>query len=354
MTDLDGLGALLSRSVPDLPHPPDRLALVSAKARRRSRRIRVNTAVGAAVAITVVAAIGYLPARDATLPIALSKTPIDCASDSLGSVRRQALPAGFRPIAVYTCGQATRRFAGEGTWDVAITKRADTGLDRFVTGLRTTPAHASKPPSASSGCFMDLEASPVVVLADRDGHTISPPFPRNYCDQLDFAVAKAFSGLPWKIVKETRVRQRETPAELATGCDPSIKDMIGFEIKGNNISPGTQKPVFSPRPTSMSLCAYTDIPGSDNYPEGNFAAGATIKGTELSRVAALMEAAPAAGPCTLRRTRFASITVQPMSQNFGLELDGCHRLMATRGGHNTLLSPDLALFRLLHLNTATP
>lgn len=340
MTELqpEDLGRLLARSVPpDLPHPPDRLAEIGGRARRRRRGSRL--AVAAGVVVTAVAVV--LPAlllqgapRREAMPAAepphRDDRAINCAAG--GSLpgsgdRGQPLSGDFKPVAAYTCKQDERIIPGEGRWLVAFEQRADFGFDRLLTELRKPSGRPApgRPRSSLGGCTANLQFPPYVVLVDRSGRTVHPKVPSDDCGHYPGTTA-ALAAMPWRTVKEVRLQQTDSPQALAAGCGMTSKDMFKWELDGHNVVPGAKKPVFAPTPTSIHVCVYAVPPGG-NPDQSTFVTGGTIAAPgDVARLTTAIEAAPAAAPCTLPHTRFAELDVMPMHQAAYVEFDGCRRL----------------------------
>jgi hypothetical protein len=355
MTDLDGLGALISRSVPDLSHPPDRLSAVAERARRQRRRTRLIAVTSTLATIGAVTAVAFFPftAGHGTATTAAASRPrtnaFDCAKREVTSLHPTTLPVGFTAAFAYRCSTRTSKDAQGNTWLVSVEERADSRLAQFVTALRA-PAQSTSP-IPNRGCalgFMTFSEIDSVVLTDRTGHVVRPAYPTT-SDGCRYSptsgVFAATRHLPWRIVQEIRVRLYESAEAHATGCAMGWKDMITWDQKGSFISPGVSKPVFAPRPVSVKFCVFAVKPSKDRYPVGTFTAGGTVPVANVAKLTALIEGAPAAKPCTLRHTRFAVVTVQPMNQDVYVELDGCHRLLTNRP--ETLLAPAPSIVGLL-------
>lgn len=356
MNDLEGLDTLLSRAVPELHHPPDRLMLISSRARHR-RRVRLITAAAGTI-LTVAAIVVALPARQAQPAAGKRSVPIDCATAFAGDPRRPGyvreppkttpLPAGFVPVTAYTCTREERTSAGGDRWSVAVEQRADSGFGALLTALRRAdmgPGRACALPwIAYAGETARMMNAQDFVLVDRAGRVLRPKVPRYSCTA---PTQPAVLVKHWKAVKESWLEQLTSPATRLTGCDfraNYVASWTGYDLANRPVA--ADRPVIDPQAGSIKICVYEISHRNPDVQAGpdRFISGGTI--TAPGQISAALAAAHDSIPCTLSPTKWA-ILQQPDRQWIQVELDGCRRAGMVSKGTLALLAPGASFFQLI-------
>ena len=229
------------------------------------------------------------------------------------------------PTSILSCRIDFRDIAGEGRWSVLVASWADSGLGPFLAALR---APDEKP--SDGACPLNLILTPWFALVTADGTVVRARVPVTSCHQPQDAALKAFAALPFTVVKETRIRQVETPEAQESGCPQQWKDMVAI-VAGSSGAPGSaDRPVLdSPAGAKARVCLYrSDGAPPEETPAGTFESGAGLQGGALATALADLEDAPAAKACDTRSDTFAVVMLGiPDGPVLTVETEGCLRML---------------------------
>jgi hypothetical protein len=250
-----------------------------------------------------------------------STTPADwrCSSDPYGPAapKHQSLPAGFRPVALYSCGQDFEKVPGEGEWRVGVQRRAGSGLEPVVAALRLPDE-----PRSTGACTMEYDADGEVWLVDAAGRAVLPRWPRNGCGHLRPETGAALGRLTYDATTRRREALQTPQSALDSGCPTAYKNMVAIEAPTAH-GPGS----FAAMPKlAGAVCRYrTD---DAETPSGPFITGHKADRAQWAALLAALEATGPAQPCHRNATEFVVI-----AESAYAEMDGCQRV----------LTPDNAL-----------
>ena len=248
---------------------------------------------------------------------------------------RGPLSGDFVPVAALECTVVEERVPGEGVWRVAVGRRVDSGLDRFVAALRE-PDDA--PGNGPCRLYADLE--PEVWLFDGEGRAVLPRWPRDSCGHLKPPAGKLLDALPPGQITRRRLTLAVPQAVIDSGCETSWKDMVVVEASTaiTRRRDGSFEALRGQQ--SPSVCRYRAAdPGRD--PAGDFVSGEHVAPARWEALIRALEASPPASPCTAHGTTFVVLGANTVAY---VETDGCHRILAP---DNTLRQATPRLLSLL-------
>jgi hypothetical protein len=262
----------------------------------------------------------------------------------------QPLAADFIPVLARRCVFRFITVPGDGEWQVRDEQEATGGLDALARALRqpseTNPGNVACPA---------IGALPVVItLTDGHGRTIIPALPHDMCNLPSKAALQAIQAVPWKTVKETKVRQTRSQLEIGSGCPGGYKPMVAIEASdGTRRSAGTGPFFPGTPPTSLEVCRYRLDPAqtisganrSGTFQMGILRTAATLTGTGLHTLLTALDAAgPVTGSCDKPQAPFAVLSASGGSGPWGVvELDGCYRATDSGGGLRQLDAATVAI-----------
>jgi hypothetical protein len=239
---------------------------------------------------------------------------------------REPVPAGFEPVLLIMCEWEERTTPDDGEWTYRVEKRSTEGLDAVVAALRSPQP---PPPTGNYACRLPAYSDPWFLLVDADGRVVLPAVPHGACGE---PVDAGLGHLDYTTASTTKVRQQNTPAELATGCsdqwknEPRIFADMGLEA-------ATAPWRAATRPTAV--CTY-----SSSGDVGTFTGGIRLDRQDADRLGDLLrgDAADAGDSCAAADD-FAVVRTADHGWVY-VELSGCRRLVV-EGRTYTAPVPDL-------------
>lgn len=222
----------LLRAVAPQPSRPVNVRRLVRRGRRRALAVPAAVAVGALGTAAAVSLLIGTPSQD-RLDVATDPSPsakaTPTAEPPLGSGAcpttqpvadgsGQALPADFVADLLVVCRAEYRTFPGDGGWEVLVEQRSRDLAEQAAILLRQPdPQRADQ--RAEPGCLGSRPYFPHIVLIAADGRAVQPRFPRDECGFPDPALYTLTGpDAPLTEVAVTKLRQRTSQAEVASGC----------------------------------------------------------------------------------------------------------------------------------------
>lgn len=295
------------------------------------------TPTGSSSAHTVaVAVVPKAPCRPSDEP------PEDASRAGTGS----RLTDRFVPELAFICYSEQRAIHGDGVWQVLVGQRLTGDLAPLADALRQPDQLSTPPPKdgAVFACAGSLTIYPTLILIDGDGHAIRPRVPLDYCqDQLE-SVQKAIDALPRSTVQVQKLRQLESPAQIAAaaaatavGCSPTWKDGFSHGMVPAKLSRGGP---LRAAPTKVSLCRYKAVTQEPLLV--TYVAGRRLTSAQTAQLFAALTGPGKPGGCTKPHDGIllAFHGPDPAAE---IELGGCSRVIRQEGDHSGIGQTDAAI-----------
>lgn len=313
-------------------------------ARRHGRRLAVT----AVCAVLVVAAAGCARARQqggtgiglSSVGRAPAGTGVPCSDpDPTAEPQGPSAPPGpeplaadFVPVSASRCTVVVKPVPGDGEWQMRDEQEAAGPFDALVRALRAPSERSGAQGSCSAIGMLPI----VITLTDARGRTTVPAIPHDTCGLPTQAALHAIAALPWKTVKETKVRQARSQLEIDSGCPGQYKPVIAIEAATGQRTTDTGPLFPGTPPSTLQVCRYAldptssiDVTGSGTLAGGRLTTATTLTGASVARlVAGLNATPPAAAHCDQPQAPFAILA----GTSVVIEIGGCNRATGAAGG----------------------
>jgi hypothetical protein len=250
----------------------------------------------------------------------------------------------FIPSAAIVCDSQPQRRADGGQDLVAFESRAD-DVTELVAALRLPDQ-----PRTAGACTMDLPIVAWFALLDAAGQWLRPGLPTDACGKIRIEVRKAVGALRLTRISSHTVAELESAGAVAAGCGQMWADMVSVETSQKRATPGAAFASPFVAGAQVRLCAYR-VPASEQgsgKPAGTFEHGGILATQRWAAIANALAAAGGVRECSTHAGRFALLRSDGTAGEVYVELDGCLRIMATRGnGPPSFAQADAALVELL-------